>query len=703
MWNRWQRLFRNDIKVLTSTVRYRLLVLMLLPVLVTLASLVFITIYWNVTYTSTQLFMKVRSDLAVAQGVVDAQSRSQVSSLAGLQYGWEFNRLVQTLTRSDRAMDRLLEQSRERLGLTFLRLLSIEAVQQDAMLRPLIPSDGEPGRSSLQVLSRAQMLRISPVLARDASMALEPTPMAQVPLKGFEQRGMVLRSLVAVHDQQGRHIGFLDGGLLLNHDTELVDQIRSLTYAEGTLPPRARGTVTLFLDNVRISTNVPSQDEYGRAVGTLVSEQVRLKVLEAGQMWVDRAFVYNDWYISAYAPLEDIQGNRIGMIYTGFTEAPFVYNYLLNIFELGTILLLVLLGSGLAVYFGARGLLRPIDRIHSVVREVQEGKDRRIGDLGLDPANELAQLSRQFDRMLDQLQERNRQIQLANEQLEQKVEQRTAILKERTLQLKRNITLLEETRQQLVTNEKLVALGEMTAGIAHEINNPTAVILGNIELIQMELGEDAAKVDEEIELIFQQVQRIKGIIQSLLQYARPGDLAMPLERQAINPIIEEMLVLVRHSLRKQQVEVILDLNADQQVEVNRQQLLQVLINLVVNAAHALDGKGEVRVSSGNWLDGEQVKGVWISVQDDGAGIPEELQSRIFDPFFTTRKQGTGLGLSLSYGIIRRFGGVMEVESTPGVGSTFRVCLPLHCPVLNGNEGTPITLQQRLPSGDNDRG
>ncbi|SHI03834.1 sensor histidine kinase [Ferrimonas marina] len=693
MLGRWRRQFRNDVRVLTSTVRYRLLVLMLLPVLVTLASLVFITIYWNVTYTGNQLFMKVRSDLAVAQGVLSNEAENQQLALRQLQHAWEFTRLIQSLTYSDRSMDRLLERNREQLGLQFLRLVSLEQAQSDPQLRPLIPESNQWGRSSLQVLSRQQMLQISPVLAREASMPLQPTPMAMLPMKGFEQRGLVGRSLVEVRAPDGRRVGFLDGGVLLNHNTDLVDGIRELTYADGTLPARTRGTVTLFLDNVRISTNVPSDDGYGRAIGTLVSEQVRLKVLEQGEMWVDRAFVYNDWYISAYAPLTDINGDRIGMIYTGFTEAPFVHNYLMNIVELGTILLLVMLGSGLAVFYGAAGLLKPIDRIHSVVRDVQLGHDGRIGDLGLDPSNELAQLGHQFDRMLDQLQERNRQIQLANDQLEQKVEQRTEILKRRTQELKRNIELLNETRQQMVTNEKLVALGEMTAGIAHEINNPTAVILGNMELIKLELGDQADSIDDEIELIFQQVQRIKEIIQSLLQYARPGDLNMPLKRQTVNPIVEEMLVLVRHSLRKQSVAVDLELEADQLVEVNRQQLLQVLINLVVNAAHAMDGQGQVRVRSGNWQEQGQLKGVWISVSDDGIGIPPELQTRIFDPFFTTRKQGTGLGLSLSYGIIRRFGGVMELESQPNVGSTFTIRLPLQSPAMDGESAPlPITLQ-----------
>ncbi|MCK5923658.1 MAG: hypothetical protein KAG66_22180, partial [Methylococcales bacterium] len=174
---------------------------------------------------------------------------------------------------------------------------------------------------------------------------------------------------------------------------------------------------------------------------------------------------------------------------------------------------------------------------------------------------------------------------------------------------------------------------------------------------------------------------IKAIIQSLLQYARPGDFDAPLERQSIGPIVEEMRVLVRHSIEKQAIDVDLDLQSDATVVVNRQQLLQVLINLVINASHAMENAGAIRVSSQNWFDDiGEVKGVKLAVADEGVGIKPELLSRIFDPFFTTRKTGTGLGLALSYGIIRRFGGVIEVESTLGVGTTFTISLPSEAPL-----------------------
>ncbi|MBT1446124.1 cache domain-containing protein [Shewanella sp. JM162201] len=679
------QLFGVDWRQMQAKVRYRILILTLLPILLTLVSLVFITIYWNISYTGQQLFMKVKADLTVANNTLEQVQRQQEKQLENLLGSWEFQshfrRELSSAAAPSHALEDYLAERRESLDLDFLRLVSVEQAAADPDLRHMLPKvkSGDPF-SGLMVLSSKRLARLDPVLAERARLEILPTQRADAPDREQEDRGMLSRSLMPIADDSGTVGWYLDGGILLNRDIRIVDHIRDLVYDKGTLPERSIGTVTIFLDNVRISTNVPLHffprdgEDKGRALGSLVSEEVRHKVLTQGQTWVDRAFVYNDWFISAYAPLTDVRGERIGMIYTGFSEAPFIHNYLLNIIELGTILMLVLLVSGMLVYRGAYSLLQPIERIHHVVQAVQSGRNVRIGELGLEKDNELANLAEQFDRMLDLLQRRNTQIQAAAEQLELKVEERTRSLQEKTEELQRNVALLNETRAQLVTNEKLTALGELTAGIAHEINNPTAVILGNMELLRSELGDDARRVDEEIDLVIQQVGRISTIIRSLLQYSRPGEFNAPLEMHQITPIIEEMLVLVRHSIKRQEVVLIQELNASCPVEVNRPQLLQVLINLVVNAAHAMDGKGRIWIRTSDWVVRDEPVGVKIDIEDEGCGIAPELLGRIFDPFYTTRKDGTGLGLSLSYGIIKRIGGTIEVSSTQGKGTVFTIGL-----------------------------
>ncbi|QIR15942.1 sensor histidine kinase [Shewanella aestuarii] len=680
----FKRFFGVSWQQMQAQVRYRLLILTLLPILLTLVSLVFITIYWNISYTSQQLFMKVKADLTVAENTLKQVQTQQEQQLANVANSWAFQTAFEQLhqnkhdQQAKQAIKDVLQQTKQQLNLDFLRLINAEQVRADADLNALLRQQPKLAVSGMMVLSPERLNQISPELQQYAVIPLKSTLRAQEPTKEAEKRGLISRSVLPILNQDNSVTWYIDGGNLLNRDTAIVDHIRDLVYGKGTLPNHSIGTVTIFLDNARISTNVPMNasssqySEHNRALGSLVSEEVRLKVLVDGERWDDRAFVFNDWYISAYAPLHDIYGKRIGMVYTGFSEAPFIKNYLLNIIELGSILMLVLFGSGLLVYRGAYSLLKPIERIHQVVKAVQSGRNVRIGELGLDRDNELANLAEQFDSMLDLLQRRNAQIQAAAEQLEVKVEQRTKSLQDKTEELQRNVALLNETRQQLVTNEKLTALGELTAGIAHEINNPTAVILGNMELLKYELGDNAEAVSEEIDLVIQQVGRISTIIRSLLQYSRPGEFNEPIEMQQITPIVEQVLVLVRHSIQKQEVLLIKELHATCPVEVNRPQLLQVLINIVVNAAHAIDDKGKIWIRTNDWLENGEPIGVKIEVEDQGVGIPAEQLSRIFDPFYTTRKDGTGLGLSLSYGIIKRLGGTIEVKSTVGEGTIFTI-------------------------------
>lgn len=150
-----------------------------------------------------------------------------------------------------------------------------------------------------------------------------------------------------------------------------------------------------------------------------------------------------------------------------------------------------------------------------------------------------------------------------------------------------------------MVSEKLAALGELTAGIAHEINNPVAVILGNIELIKLELSMAGSEleVDEEVATIIAQIDRIRNITHSLLQYSRQGGIQDEVTWQYVNPIIEESVVLVKTGDKKRGIEFITNLKARSSVEINRNQLLQVLVNLQMNAVHAMDNRGRLIIES----------------------------------------------------------------------------------------------------------
>jgi two-component system NtrC family sensor kinase len=219
----------------------------------------------------------------------------------------------------------------------------------------------------------------------------------------------------------------------------------------------------------------------------------------------------------------------------------------------------------------------------------------------------------------------------------------------------------------------------MAAGIAHEINNPTAVIIGNLDLLVAELGDAANSVHGEVDMIIQQVDRIRYIVDGLLQFARPsspGDNA-DIENVNINRTVKDTLVLVRHAVEKSETTVHVQLDATRTVRIRRYELQEVLINLLLNAARAVSAGGIIEVITADW----EQRGVVISVKDNGVGIASGKLGRIFDPFYTTdTRHGTGLGLSVSYGLIRRYGGEITVESELHRGSVFQVWL-LEEPVL----------------------
>ncbi len=653
-----------------TMVRYRLLILTSAPIFLTLIALIGITIYWSIHYTWQNALLDVSERLGVANNSVTLLQQKQANYVRAFADSYDFRTRINQGTPQDELQKWVTEQ-KKRYSLDFLSFQRVNSMENKFRFMDLTKRE-----SFFDVLNREELEQLDPELAKRAEVPILADG-------GMEARGLVSRTVIPVYSQANDLIGFLDGGLLLNNSTVLVDQIRDLIYLSDNDRLRPVGTLTVFLDDLRVSTNVPLDSDHrlGRAIGTRVSAEVYNQVLSQGQQWVDRAYVYDAWYITAYQPIKDQYDNVIGMLYTGYLMWPFVKAYMTNIAEISLITLMLLLVSGVMVYRGSRDLFRPIERIHKVVKLVQLGKEKRIGPLGLDDHHELAQLARQFDNMLDALEDRKIELKNAAAQLECKVQERTASLREKTEELELHIQLLNQTRDKLVVHEKLAALGELTAGIAHEINNPTAVILGNVELIHFELGEDASRVQEEIDAIHAQIDRIRNITRSLLQYSRQGGVQDEITWQHVNPIIDESITLVKTGTKKRDVEFITDLQAHTPVEINRHHLLQILVNLQMNAIHAMNGKGKLIVMSEDWIEEGEIQGAAIHVIDDGCGIKPENLNRIFSPFYTTKRDGTGLGLSVSQSILSQTGGELKAESEWGKGSTFSIYLPKKAELL----------------------
>jgi signal transduction histidine kinase len=236
---------------------------------------------------------------------------------------------------------------------------------------------------------------------------------------------------------------------------------------------------------------------------------------------------------------------------------------------------------------------------------------------------------------------------------------------------------LEHQQEQLVQSAKLASIGELSAGIAHELNNPLnniGLFVGNV-IDQLQAAEiDRAKALQHLEATVHQVRRAAAIINHLRAFARASPATH--ERVSINRVIRSAVLLVEDQLRLRNVDVAMQLAADEpEIVGNAIQLEQVMINLLSNARDAVEPAARKRIVL---TSGVRDTSVDVTVSDTGAGIPAEIQSRIFDPFFTTKDvgKGTGLGLSISYGIIKDHGGTIVVESEAGQGTTFVVRLPV---------------------------
>src|SRR5438105_8376373 len=252
-------------------------------------------------------------------------------------------------------------------------------------------------------------------------------------------------------------------------------------------------------------------------------------------------------------------------------------------------------------------------------------------------------------------------------------------LRETTAEMPRREQELRDKQEQLVQAAKLATLGELTTGVAHELNNPlnnTALFVANaIDLIELGVT-DKPQILKELRQAMQQVWKATQIITHLRTFGR----AAPASREpiALRAVIEGALSLVQEQLRLHEIEVTVDLGREEPVIVgNPIQLEQVFINLLTNARDAvLDSpRKAIRISAS--VGSTSVE---IAFVDTGHGIPSGLERRVFDPFFTTKEvgKGTGLGLSITYGIVKEHGGTISVESTPSEGTTFLIELPLAC-------------------------
>ncbi len=646
------------------SIRNKLLVMVLLPLLGVLPLLGAFLLWWASVALDQMLLTKVRSDLAVAQGYFERVLGEVGSSATGIAESAALQQVIST------APSAVPSNTRSN-GATAQALLDRLALRERLDFIRLLPPGQLPAHShstSLEVLAPEQQSLLGPALRQRVPVPLVATRNATPTGRTVEDRALVLLATRPVWGAQGQLLAHLQTGVLLNRNLAFIDHINQIVYPEGSLPLArwgSHGTATLFLDDVRISTNVrlfgTEKDE--RAIGTRVSQTVRNSVLGQGSTWLDRAFVVNDWYVSAYQPLASGSGQNVGMLYVGILERPFTLLKYGALVSVGVLFFAVMFIAAVVSLRWAQGIFRPLEQMEATMQRVEEGAlEARVGPVH--SSDEIGRLAGHLDRLLAVIDTNTRH-------LDAQVAERTRAL--------------ELAQQQLVHSEKMATVGQLTASIAHEVNNPIAVIQGNLDLLRELIGaEGAARIGPELKLVDEQIERMRLIVTRLLQFARPSEYAGYVEAVDPEQALDDCLVLAAHQMARTSITVQRHYHATRQPQVNRQELQQVLVNLIVNSMHAMPGGGTLTLTTrdiggpGDTHTPEswQGPGVALEVADTGRGLSEELLGRLFQPFVTRRPDGTGLGLWISRGLVQRYGGDIRAANRPGpaTGAVFTVLL-----------------------------
>jgi two-component system NtrC family sensor kinase len=503
--------------------------------------------------------------------------------------------------------------------------------------------------SATAIVPREELLKEGSDLADQAYIKFIHTPKAKPSPETERTSAMMIKAAAPVFGYDESLLGVLYGGNLLNRNYKIVDEIKGTVYQEVKYKGKDIGTATIFQGDLRISTNVKTEDG-SRAIGTRVSQEVYEQVLVRGLPWSDRAFVVNNWYITAYEPIKDISGKIIGILYVGILEEKFtdMQQRAIAIFlgiTLGGMVMALVASS-----FLAKGVLQPIK--HLVFASQQLAKGNLEYEVKLKSKDEIGELEETFNLMASSLKERDERLK-------------------------------EYTQQQIMKSERLATLGQLAAGVAHEINNPLGAVLmyAHLSLEEIEARDPRRK---NLEKVVGETTRCKDIVKGLLDFARQTE--PKVEESDVNEILKRTLSMLENQALFQNVRIIRAFWPSlPKVMTDSSQIQQVFTNIILNGGEAIDGEGELTIATRTSPDNKSIE---IEFTDTGCGIPRENLEKIFDPFFTTKEvgRGTGLGLAVSYGIIARHRGTIEVKSELGKGTTFIVRLPRKDGGLNVQSG-----------------
>jgi len=460
-----------------------------------------------------------------------------------------------------------------------------------------------------------------------------------------------------------------------NTDEKLVGALLIGTKIDKLLDDlkmQALADILILNPEGSLVTTTLVEPEEGYGILEIEGESLR----EAGLTSFNRELeLYERAYEILYTPLiiRDAEAGFIGVV----SSSEYIASSLTT--NRNTFSIIFTLGTGAVILLGyllAQHIARPILQLRSMSQAVAGGDLERSS--GLQRTDEIGELANAFDIMTLRLRERTEET----ARLYKEAVQRAKELAEMNARL-------QATQAQLVQSEKLASVGQLTAGIVHDVKNPLAVIKGLAEELAEEGELDEFAVDG-LETIRDSASKANTIVSDLLKFARQS--TPELQTRDMSATLESVFRLTEYLIRKGNVTLVPDLPLTSVMATyDAQQIEQVLINLVTNAVQAMPDGGTLDVSLK-----EHDENLVITFRDSGVGIPEENIVRIFDPFFTTKPEGegTGLGLSVSYGIVSRHRGLIEVESEIGIGTTFIVSLPLRADSLDEH---PVEVEKNVAS------
>lgn len=510
-------------------------------------------------------------------------------------------------------------------GIVDQRVQSLPATGNwhDFPLLTAVLADQQP-QAATEVVDESLLAQIG--LAEQAHIPLKETPKAYP--EPFDPRegsaGLAQIACTPVLGTDGEVAGAVLAGHLFNNDFTLVDRIQAVAGVD---------TATIFFGDLRVSTNVRENGE--RAIGTRVSQAVFDTVLRRGEPFTGIAYVVNEWFITHYIPLLNYRGEVVGSLYVGARRATFIELQRTLRNRIMLVALVAIVPVALLALPIAHLITHPLEEMARASRQVAQGNTQvRVPTRGV---GEVAVLGQAFNTMLAEL---------------------------------------EEAQAQLIRKERLASMGQLAAGVAHQLNNPLGTILLFSDLVLQDLPE-GTQGREDVQTIAQEARRAKEIVTALLNFARQQQVwAQP---TALDTMLHEFVERACQQPAYERIRIVEQIAPDfPQLEVDPVQLSNVFVNLMDNAADAMPEGGTLTIRADLSPDRQSVV---VQVKDTGCGIPPENIKHIFSPFFTTKPlgQGTGLGLSIVYGIVKMHHGAIQVKSQVGEGTTFTVTLPVRLP------------------------